>query len=98
MVEHDGGTWFAQGIEIDYAAAGTSLDDVRARFERGLRRTIEENLKRHNSIERILKEAPADVRQAFEGCDRKYALTHVLAFDLSDVAPYFQARDWRPPN
>lgn len=89
MVENDGDTWFARGIEIDYAAAGTSLADVRERFVRGLQRTIEENLKRYNSIQRILRWAPEDVVAAFQECERTYELTHVSAFDLSNKVPSF---------
>lgn len=89
MVENDGDTWFARGIEIDYAAAGTSLADVRERFVRGLQRTIEENLKRYKSIHRILRWAPEDVVVAFQECERKYELTHVSEFDLSKELPNF---------
>lgn len=105
MVEQDGDTWFAQGIEIDYAAAGTSLEDVRARFERGLRRTIEENLKRHSSIERILKWAPEEVVQAFGSCERKYELDHLsirkgavpAVGEIRHLRFHFKFRCYSPP-
>lgn len=87
MVENNGGTWFAQGVEIDYAAAGTSLADVQDRFARGLSRTIEANLKRHNSIERLVKYAPTEVREAFRASAVKFELTQLSAFDLSDSLP-----------
>jgi hypothetical protein len=87
MVEHNGATWFAQGVEIDYAASGASLEDVQDRFERGLRRTIEANLKRFNSIERLLKYAPAEVREQFHASAIRFELTHRSVFDLSNNIP-----------
>lgn len=86
LVEQNGRTWFAQGIEIDYAASGVSLEDVQERFERGLRKTIEANLARHGGIERLLKYAPADVRERFQAA-RKFKLDHYSVFDLSDKLP-----------
>lgn len=56
----DGGSWFAQGLEIDYAACGTTVDDVKKNFADGLAQTISQNLTMHGSIEHILKLAPQD--------------------------------------
>lgn len=61
VVIPDGDLWFAQGLDVDYAAAGTSLEDVKARFESGLAGTVHEHLKMYAGIERILTPAPADV-------------------------------------
>jgi hypothetical protein len=55
----DGDCWFAQGVEIDYAAQGASIEDVKKRFEVGLRATIEENLKIYDSIDGLLAFAPS---------------------------------------
>lgn len=49
------GLWFAQGIDLDYAAGGTSVDDVKRRFENGLLATIQAHLRRFGTIERLLK-------------------------------------------
>jgi hypothetical protein len=57
----DGPAWFAQGIDIDYAAQGNTLDDVKLRFQEGLRATIEQNLKTYDTIERLLAFAPPSV-------------------------------------
>lgn len=55
------GYWFAQGLEIDYAVQGSSLEDAKKQFEDGLMATIDEHLKVFGSIEKILCVAPPDV-------------------------------------
>lgn len=60
LITDDGsGHWFAQALEVDYAAAGTSLKDVQESFERGLTATIDEHLKLYNNLERFLV-SPSD--------------------------------------
>ncbi len=61
---HDG-MWFAQGMEIDYAAQGSSDDDVKKAFEDGLAATIEQYLKAFGSLEKLLTPAHADAWQEF---------------------------------
>ena len=53
--------WHAQGLEIDYMAQGSSIDEAKANFETGFLVTIEENLRVHGSIEPLLKVAPPEV-------------------------------------
>lgn len=59
------GTWFAQGLEIDYAAEGDTLDDVKREFETGLRMTLHEHIKVHRDIKHALRVAPPDVWAKF---------------------------------
>lgn len=54
----DGDGWFAQGIEIDYAAYGSSIEAAQLNFERGLAQTIHLHLERFGEIDRLLKFAP----------------------------------------
>ena len=54
-------SWVAQGIELDYAAAGTSLDDVKKRFEDGLCETIQEHLDHFGNLDHLMVEAKAAV-------------------------------------
>ena len=61
MITHDDGAWFAQALEIDYASQGSSIADVKRRFEDGLRATIDEHLKIFGSIEKLLQPAPREV-------------------------------------
>lgn len=61
----DGDFWFAQGLEIDYAAQGKSKPDAKRKFENGLLSTIQQHLKIHGSIEKLLKIAPPAVWKEF---------------------------------
>ncbi len=60
MITNDDGSWFAQGLEIDYAAEGGSLVEVKNNFERGLGLTIHEHLNLYGTIEKLLQPAPKD--------------------------------------
>ena len=50
--------WFAQGLDIDYAAEGRDIDDVRRAFEYGLAATIAEHIKEFRTIDNLLCPAP----------------------------------------
>lgn len=63
VIVQDGSSWFAQGLEIDYAAQGTSEEDVRKQFEDGLYCTIHEHLTVNGKITNFLKPAPPEVWQ-----------------------------------
>ena len=65
MITNDDGSWFAQALEVDYAAQGSSFEDVKRRFERGLRATVDEHLKVYGSIEKLLRPAPRSVWVTF---------------------------------
>jgi hypothetical protein len=55
------GAWFAQGLEIDYLVQGTTMADVKKKFQKGLCESLHENLKKHGTIKPFLKMAPTDV-------------------------------------
>lgn len=59
----DGKFFFAQGLEIDYCAQGATVADVKKKFEAGLKKTINQNLKVHGSIKPMLRAAPDEVWQ-----------------------------------
>jgi hypothetical protein len=61
MITHDDGSWFAQGGEVDYAAQGDNLEDVKARFQSGLCSTLHEHLTVYGHLDHINKPAPGDV-------------------------------------
>lgn len=67
--------WFAQGLEIDYAADGTSLSEVKKNFESGLCATIGLHIKAYGTIEKLLKVAPASawVELLKEGTRMRYS-------------------------
>ena len=90
----DGKFWFAQGLEIDYATQGSSLDDVKKQFEDGLQATIQEHLKIHGTIENILQVAPPKIwRDAMQPSARGEKLTHFSSHDgpaIQDFLPSFE--------
>jgi hypothetical protein len=91
LVEPDGDAWIAQGIEIDYAASGTTLEDAKRRFEAGLKATIREHLRRYSNVERLLRWAPNSVVQHFAECKHRYAFSQVSLHqenDLVKLVPY----------
>ena len=57
----DGTYWYAHGMEIDYVAQGATIEEAKKNFEVGLRMTIDENLRVHGTLERMLRPAPAEV-------------------------------------
>ena len=60
LLSKDGNCWFAQGLDIDYAAAGPSIDAVKKNFEAGLALTVREHLRMHGSISKFLVVAPQE--------------------------------------
>lgn len=61
VIVPDGKFWFAQGIDIDYAAQGKDVEAAKSNFERGLTATINQHLRIHNDISRVLKVAPPEI-------------------------------------
>lgn len=59
----DGDFWVAQGLEIDLAAQGNTLEEAQRKFERGLVLTLRENLRIYGKIDHALRVAPAEVWQ-----------------------------------
>lgn len=58
LLSQEDSHWFAQGLEIDYAASGASEDDAKKRFEDGLSATIKAHLKLAGNIKGLLVVAP----------------------------------------
>jgi len=81
MFEQDG-EWLAQGIEIDYAASGSSLDDAQWYFERGLAETVHLHLRRFQTIDRLLRFAPEAVWKPLQA-KHAYHLGMVTTHDLT---------------
>jgi hypothetical protein len=65
LIEQDGKFWVAQGLEVDYASYGTTIEQAQRRFESGLRSTIHHNLEAFGSIMPILKLAPDEIWKKF---------------------------------
>ena len=57
----DGGAWFAQGLEIDYAAQGETLEEAKKEFEDGLEAMVQEHIRVHGNIRKLLQVAPNEM-------------------------------------
>jgi hypothetical protein len=91
IIVPDGAAYFAQGLEIDYAAQGSTVDEVKKNFEVGLEATIQQHLKIYGNIKRMLQPAPPEVWQ--ELVPEKTALHnrywHISEHTIADSAlPY----------
>lgn len=69
----ENGTWFAQGLEIDYAAQGGSIESVKKNFEDGFAATVDQHIRIYGTIKHLLVPAPSEVWQDVLGaqCIRK---------------------------
>ncbi len=89
--------WYAQGLEIDYAAQGNSLEEVKERFSRGLTLTINEHLTIHGTIKHMLVPAPPDVWVEFiesKGhLKEKYSLVSLHNMFPYDEIDFYSSED-----
>jgi hypothetical protein len=60
LCEEDG-AWTAQGVEIDYAACGGSIEEATKNFGEGLALTIFQHLLIRGNLEKVLQFAPKEV-------------------------------------
>lgn len=103
MLCEDDGAWFAQSLEFDYAAAGVSIEEVKANFELGLKATIAEHLKMHGSIASLLKPAPLEAWAAYYSADEnslRHKFKTIQFHDLEDkkqvAQPCFNSKTFFP--
>jgi hypothetical protein len=84
LICQDGDAWFAQGLDIDYAANGHSIKEVKNNFEVGLKATIDLNIQAYGHIEHFLKVAPQEVWDELHSVGKRYQYSQVsLHEDLS---------------
>ena len=65
MLSPDSGGWFAQGLEIDYAACGATIEEAKKNFEHGFCSTIHEHLRLHGTLDHFVKLAGEDAWAEF---------------------------------
>jgi len=63
VIMKDGANWFAQGLDVDYAAEGVDVENAKQNFENGLVATIHQHIKAYNEPTKVLKPAPPEVWQ-----------------------------------
>ena len=79
------GSWYAQGLELDYIAQGSSITEAKQNFERGLHVTVRENLKIHGTISPLLVQAPESVwRDWLNPKARTKRFSYIAFHDNSD--------------
>ena len=83
VLVQDDDCWFAQGLELDYAASGHDLDDVKRRFEQGLIATFNEHLRTYGTVENFLKVAPQQAWDLWLNANERYAFTCASFHDLA---------------
>jgi muconolactone delta-isomerase len=54
----DGKFWFGQGVELDYAAAGTTIDELKDNFVRGFKATTDVHLEEYGKLS--IRQTPAE--------------------------------------
>jgi predicted RNase H-like HicB family nuclease len=69
--------WFAQGLEIDYATQGNTIEEAKQNFSDGLAGTIDLHLQMHGSIAKLLK--PSDVLQILHEAARGNGTIHTYS-------------------
>ena len=79
------GVWFAQGLEVDYAANGHSVKEVKKNFEDGLAATLELHIKAYNQIEHFLNPAPASVWKELWKAGRHFEYSQISMHSLGCV-------------
>ena len=86
LILNDDGSWFAHGIEADYSAEGTSLEDVRKRFEEGFGATVRAYFKRDGNIFGAFRPAPDEYMKLYNEQARQWCYTFKKKLAL-DIAP-----------
>ncbi len=61
VIVPDEGSWFAQGLDIDYAAQGQTVEQAQANFGQGLSATIDQHIQAYGHIRELLKTAPPEL-------------------------------------
>ena|SRR5579859_6972151 len=90
IVTNDDGGWFAQGLEIDYAAQGESLEEVKKNFEHGLGATIQAHLTIHGNLDQFFKPAPQEVWQELSKgvANKTLTLQHISTHEVELPPPF----------
>ncbi len=90
LIVRDGNYWFAQGLEIDYAVQGESVEDAKKQFQTGFRATIYQHLKIFGHIDNLLRVAPNEIWQEYLKTPKAQKLyTHA---SMHEVVPELTAQ------
>lgn len=85
--EEKSNIWFAQGLELNYAAGGNSFEEVMIYFQEGLLATIHNHLKLYRSFNRLLK--PSCYASAWDLYYKSTILSStIVRFNTLDSFPF----------
>ena len=84
LLKEEGG-WFAQGLEIDYAASGSSIEETKTNFETGFCKTVHEHLVMHGTIDNLLKVASQEAWAEFYKCPNEAVKQSFSCFQFHNV-------------
>lgn len=94
FIVKDEDMWFAQCLDINYAAQGKSLARVKRNFEEGLTATVDEHLHRKGHIEDLLTHGPSPrmrrelLRLTPQAMHYSQVTVHKLPKQLQDLIRY----------
>lgn len=83
MVMPDGAGWFAQGLEIDYAASGATEEEAKQNFVHGLGITLCENLVMYGHIRKMLVPASQEAWNEYYEAPKDGVKRHALSLHAS---------------
>ena len=101
LIVPDNAQWFARSIEIDYSASGSSVDDVKERFERGFALTVKAHLRKFGNLSKLLNWAPIDVINEYDQSKHKARITTVMFCEFMDEVlpvPFKNVQFFSPPE
>jgi hypothetical protein len=91
----DDSAWFAQGLEIDYAVQGETIEDAKEQFEVGLEATIQEHLRVYGNIDALLQLAPAEAwKMLYEPGVRPQRYSQVTEHHVIRENTFFEGIDY----
>ena len=90
VIVPDGSSWFAQGIDIDYAAQGATVEETKSNFEKGLKATIDQHLRVYGTIRGLLQlAAPELLANLLIDSSAQFKLySQVSAHDIHEALQY----------
>lgn len=88
MISRAGNFWYAQGVDIDYAAQGKTVNEVKERFGAGLEATIREHLTIYGTIKNLLVVAPRYVWDQFYSSTSDGVRQRYTQVSVHDMLPF----------
>lgn len=88
LITNDDGSWFLQGVEIDYAAEADSLDGAKACFKDGIGATARRHLGVFGQTNNMLQPAPAEVWKRAVKANTIQVVRQPVTVAVPEVLPF----------